>query len=178
MPLTVRLNKILIYAHEEAGRLCNKEVLPEHLLLGIIRLQEGTAYDLLLRTGWSPEDAKLNLDEVLQESSTDILRIADNEAKSYNDEATGSIHLLLAILHERINHAAIYLEATWDITYDRIAELYPKRHVAPQAGTGQSSDVEDEPRKTDTTRLKKERKSPNGTPSLDKYGRDFASQKE
>ena len=189
MPLTVRLNKILIYAHEEAGRLCNKEVLPEHLLLGIIRLQEGTAYDLLLRTGWSPEDAKLNLDEVLQESSTDmvqpitrstqverILRIADNEAKSYNDEATGSIHLLLAILHERINHAAIYLEATWDITYDRIAELYPKHHVAPQAGTGQSSDVEDEPRKTDTTRLKKERKSPNGTPSLDKYGRDLTTQ--
>lgn len=189
MPLTVRLNKILIYAHEEAGRLCNKEVLPEHLLLGIIRLQEGTAYDLLLRTGWSPEDAKLNLDEVLQESSTDmvqpitrstqverILRIADNEAKSYNDEATGSIHLLLAILHERINHAAIYLEATWNITYDRIAELYPKHHVAPQAGTGQSSDVEDEPRKTDTTRLKKERKSPNGTPSLDKYGRDLTTQ--
>ena len=111
MPQTVRLNKILIYAREEAGRLCNKEVLPEHLLLGIIRLQEGTAYDTLVRTGWSPEDAKLNLDEALKESATDmvqpitrstqverILRIADNEAKSYNDEATGSIHLLLAIL--------------------------------------------------------------------------------
>ena len=189
MPQTVRLNKILIYAREEAGRLRNAEVLPEHLLLGIIRLQEGTAYDMLMRTGWSPEDAKLNLDEALQENATDmvqpitrstqverILRIADNEAKSYNDEATGSIHLLLAILHERINHAAIYLEATWDITYDRIAELYPKRHVAPQAGTGQSSEVEDEPRKTDTTRPKKERKSPNGTPALDKYGRDLTAQ--
>lgn len=189
MPQTVRLNKILIYAREEAGRLCNKEVLPEHLLLGIIRLQEGTAYDTLVRTGWSPEDAKLNLDEALKESATDmvqpitrstqverILRIADNEAKSYNDEATGSIHLLLAILHERINHAAIYLEATWDITYERIAELYPKHHVAPQAGTGQSSEVEDEPRKTDTTRPKKERKSPNGTPALDKYGRDLTAQ--
>lgn len=189
MPQTVRLNKILIYAREEAGRLCNTEILPEHLLLGIIRLQEGTAYDMLLRTGWSPEDAKLNLDEALRTETTDlvqpitrstqverILRIADNEAKSYNDEATGSIHLLLAILHERINHAAIYLEATWDITYDRITELYPKRHIAPQAGMGQSSEVEDEPRKTDTTRSKKERKSPNGTPALDKYGRDLTTQ--
>ena len=43
MPQTVRLNKILIYAREEAGRLCNTEVLPEHLLLGILRLQEAIA---------------------------------------------------------------------------------------------------------------------------------------
>ena len=189
MPQTVRLNKILIYAREEAGRLCNKEVLPEHLLLGIIRLQEGTAYDLLLRTGWSPEDAKLNLDEALQSESSDlvqpvtrsaqverILRIADAEAKSYNDEATGSIHLLLAMLHERINHVAIYLETTWDITYDTIAALYPKKHVAPQAGTGQSSEVEDEPRKADAKRTRREQKSPNGTPALDKYGRDLTAQ--
>ena len=141
MPQTVRLNKILIYAREEAGRLRNKEVLPEHLLLGIIRLQEGTAYDILMRTEWSPEDAKLNLDEALKEESTDlmqpvtrsvqverILRIADSEAKLYNEEATGSIHLLLAILHERINRAAIYLESVWNITYESIAALYPKKH--------------------------------------------------
>ena len=189
MPQTVRLNKILIYAREEAGRLSNPEILPEHLLLGIIRLQEGTAYDMLMRTGWSPEDAKLNLDQALYTEPMDtiqpitrstqverILRIADNEAKLYNEEATGSIHLLLAILHERINHAAIYLETTWDITYDRIAELYPKLRVAPQSGTGQSSEVEDEPRKTEQTRTKKERKSPHGTPALDKYGRDLTAQ--
>lgn len=189
MPQTVRLNKILIYAREEAGRLRNKEVLPEHLLLGIIRLQEGTAYDILMRTEWSPEDAKLNLDEALKEESTDlmqpvtrsvqverILRIADSEAKLYNEEATGSIHLLLAILHERINRAAIYLESVWNITYESIAALYPKKHSAPQAGMDQSSDVEDEPRESKSSRPTKERKSPHGTPSLDKYGRDLTAQ--
>ena len=187
MPQTVRLNKILIYAREEAGRLCNTEVLPEHLLLGILRLQEGTAYDMLLRAGLLPEDTKLNLDEVLQMERSDmvqpvtrspqverILRIADSEAKLYNEEATGSIHLLLAILHERINHAAIYLETVWSITYDSIVALYPKQRVAPQSGSGQSSEVE-EPRKTETKRTSKEQESTHGTPALDKYGRDLTA---
>jgi len=178
----------LIYAREEAGRLCNTEVLPEHLLLGILRLQEGTAYDMLLRAGLLPEDTKLNLDEVLQTERSDmvqpvtrspqverILRIADSEAKLYNEEATGSIHLLLAILHERINHAAIYLETVWSITYDSIVALYPKQRVAPQSGSGQSSEVE-EPRKTETKRTtSKDQKSSHGTPALDKYGRDLTA---
>ena len=45
MPLTTRLNKILLYARDEAERLQNQEVLPEHLLLAILRLGEGVAYE-------------------------------------------------------------------------------------------------------------------------------------
>ena len=45
MIVTQNLNKILYYAHDEAERLRNKTVEPEHLLLAIIRLGEGSAYD-------------------------------------------------------------------------------------------------------------------------------------
>ena len=137
MPLTSRLNKILIYSREEAERLMNSTIEPEHLLLGIFRLQEGTAYDLLLRAGCVPEDAKGQLDNKLFNSDTQmassisrspvvekILRIAENEARQYNAEAVGSVHLLLAILHERINTAAAYLESRWAISYEKMEELY------------------------------------------------------
>ena len=190
MPQTVRLNKILIYSREEAGRLQNAQVEPEHLLLGILRLQEGYAYDFLLRAGWDPEKAKQHLDGSLRMRATGIvqdvsrsqqveriLRVADVEARSYNDEAVGSLHLLLAILHERINSAARYLETQWSITYDRIAELYPKQQTTPKSGLGQSSDVEDGPeQKEPQGRKTKEHKNASGTPSLDKYGRDLTAQ--
>ena len=53
MIVTQNLNKILYYAHDEAERLRNKTVEPEHLLLAIIRLGEGSAY----RRAWYPSGA-------------------------------------------------------------------------------------------------------------------------
>jgi len=189
MPQTVRLNKILIYSREEAERLQSPQIESEHLLLGIIRLAEGRAYDLLLRAGMHPGDTKLHLDEALKEAKTDlmepirrsveverILRIAEGEARQYNDEAVGSVHLLLAILHEKINGAAVYLESAWDITYDTIAQLYPKQQTIPRGGNGQSSDVEDAPQQAHQEHKTRERKSTSGTPALDKYGRDLTKQ--
>ena len=190
MPQTVRLNKILIYAREEAGRLQNTQVLPEHLLLGVIRLGEGTAYNLLLRAGLYPAEAKSRLDEALRTPDSDllepvtrsvaverILRIAEGEARQYNDEAVGSIHLLLAILREHINKAAAYLESEWNITYDRIVELYPKKMITPKNGAGQTSEVEDAPQQpNENERHSRERRQSSATPSLDKYGRDLTRQ--
>ncbi len=184
MPQTVRLNKILLYARDEAERLLNTQVQPEHLLLGMVRLNEGKAFDALLQLGWVPDEAKRQLDEALRQdepliepisrsTAVDrILRIAEVEARTYNHEAVGSIHLLLAILHEHINRAAAYLESTWNITYERVEELFPKPQPQPRDGMGQSSDVEDDPeggkRRETTTR-----KSAHGTPALEKYGRDL-----
>ena len=192
MPLTSRLNKILIYSREEAERLQNPTIEPEHLLLGIFRLHEGTAFDLLVRAGCEINDAKLHLDEAMFHAQSDtmfaeitrstdverILRIAENEARQYNAEAVGSIHLLLAILHERVNSAAAYLESTWAISYDKIVELYPKQQTIPRGGAGQSNDVEDAPRNnaSQSERKSHERRNASATPSLDKYGRDLTKQ--
>lgn len=192
MPLTTRLNKILIYAREEAGRLMNPTIEPEHLLLGIFRLHEGTAYDLLVRAGCETHDAKLHLDEAMQDVTTEtvpveikrssdverILRIAENEARQYSAEAVGSVHLLLAILHERINAAAVYLEAAWEISYEKIEELYPKQQTIPRSGAGQSNGVEDAPRNnsSQSERKSRDRRNASATPSLDKYGRDLTKQ--
>lgn len=188
MPLTVRLNKILTYAREEAERLQNTFVQPEHLLLGILRLGEGQAYVTLHELGWNETLAKQQLDEALGGATSDliqpasrspqverILRVADSEAKLMQAQAVGSIHLLMAILHERINRAAAYLESTWGITYDRVLERQqnvkiPMRDAAPMA-----DDVVDGSEQEQSRQFGKQRNN-SATPTLDKYGRNLTRQ--
>ena len=187
-PLTVRLNKILIYARDEAERLQNTQILPEHLVLGILRLAEGQAFDLLRKAGLSAEEAKGNLDIALQQEQRDtiepitrsvqvesIMRIAEGISREYRADAVGSAHLLLAILRHRINRAALYLANAWGITYEQIVELYAQPHAttqSPSAGMGQGSDVEDsKPRRSQTNAGKV-----GTTTALDKYGHDLTKQ--
>lgn len=188
MPLTVRLNKILIFARDEAERLQNRQILPEHLVLGILRLAEGTAYDLLNKAGLAVDDAKQDIDVALEREQVDtiepitrstqvesIMRIAEGICREYQAEAVGSVHLLLAILRHRTNRAALYLANSWGINYEQIVELFAKPHTTlqtPLAGMGQSSGVEDS---------KPRRPQPNPgkigtTTALDKYGHDLTKQ--
>ena len=46
---TNNLNTILLYAQQEAQRLGNSEVLPDHLMLRILRLANGNAFELLIQ---------------------------------------------------------------------------------------------------------------------------------
>lgn len=183
MPQTIRLNQILSYAREEAERLGNTRVEAEHLLLGLLRLGEGVGYDVLVRAGLVMDDVKHQLDEALQAPPSDvlepvtrsntverILRIADSEARACGDEATGSIHLVLGILREHVNRAAAYLESSWDVHYDTIAQLYPRTQSMPR-GAMAPDDVVDRNPQRDNARPTG--KNPHGTPSLEKYGHDL-----
>ena len=92
MIITPNLNKILIYAQDEAERLQSREIQPEHMLLAIFRLIECSAYDLLLRAQFKPEEAKEPLEDAVRGSEElenpveqspqveRILRIADEIA--------------------------------------------------------------------------------------------------
>ncbi len=188
MPLTIRLNKILIFARDEAERLQNQQILPEHLLLAILRLAEGDAYNLLLKAGVQPDVVKQNIDAALAEEAQEmvspvtrsslvesILRIAEGISREYHAEAVGSAHLLLAILRQRINRASIYLVSNWNLSYEQMVELYAKPHStisAPTAGMGQGSDVEDgRPQRPQANSSKV-----GTTTALDKYGHDLTKQ--
>lgn len=189
MPQTVRLNKTLILARQEAERLQNKEVVSEHLLLALLRLREGVAYEVLVHCGLDIEEAKRQLDEALQGPPSDllqpatrsaqverILRIAESESRQCEDDAVGTIHLLLAIAHEHINRAAAYLEATWNISYSTICAAYPKTQTA-RAGANLDNNVADAPEGESAQSHTYAKKNKN-TPALEKYGRDLTRQAE
>lgn len=186
---TNNLNTILLYAQQEAQRLGNSEVLPDHLMLGILRLANGKAFELLMQAGLNPVELKRAIDERLMQASANetqkmsraslrILRLMQIEAKIYHAEECGSVHLLLGLLRERVNYPAMFIEQQFGIDYERIEGLYPKPQPLPQDGSNLDSEfageqpfewgVKSQEQRTKTSKT--------GTPALDKYGRDLTAQ--
>lgn len=189
MQQTNNLHTILLYAQQEAQRLGNEEILPDHMLLGILRLAEGKAFELLMQAGLNPAEVKRAIDERLMQASTAatptmsrsskrILRLMMIEARSYHAEECGSAHLLMGILRERVNYPAMFVEQQFGIDYERIEGLYPKPQPLPQDGANLDSEFAGEqPFSWEAKNQESGTKtSKNGTPALDKYGRDLTAQ--
>ena len=169
---------------EEAERLCSSAIEPEHMLLAIIRLGEGSAYDLLLRADFRAEEAKASIEnsirgeehpeKLLRNAQVDrILRIAESISREYKAEVVCTAHVLLAILREQINTAASYLEDVWGISYEQLVEIYGQPHYTfqtPTNGANQMGDVNDAPWQPQQPQQKGKK---NSTSALDKYGRDL-----
>ena len=190
MEQTPNFNTILHFACEEAGRLGSTEVMPDHLMLGILRLASGKAYELLMQAGMDPVELKKKIDERLrQEQSTQvqklsrsserIVRLAGIEARSYQTEECGSVHLILAIMRDRVNFPAMYLEQQHGIDYECIERLYPKPDPLPQ---GELTTDEHTERETNIhifgpgINETRSSKGKTDTPALTKYGRDLTTQ--
>ena len=189
MQQTNNLHTILLYAQQEAQRLGNSEVSPDHLMLGILRLGDGKAFELLMQAVLNPVELKRSIDERLMQTATSeatkmsraserILRLMLIEARLYHAEECGSVHLLLGILRERVNYPAMFVEQQFGIDYERIEGLYPKPQPLPQDGSNLDSEFEgDQPFSWEKREVKSEKRdSKTGTPALDKYGRDLTAQ--
>jgi ATP-dependent Clp protease ATP-binding subunit ClpC len=158
-------------------------------MLGILRLANGKAFELLMQAGLNPVELKRAIDERLMQASTNeiqkmsraslrILRLMQIEAKIYHAEECGSVHLLLGLLRERVNYPAMFIEQQFGIDYERIEGLYPKPQPLPQDGNNLDSEFAGEQpfewgAKSQEQRTKT---SKTGTPALDKYGRDLTAQ--
>ena len=191
MQQTNNLHTILTYAREEAGRLGNIEIMPDHMLLGILRLGTGKAFELLMQAGLDPAECKRRIDERLRQAestqtqklsraSERIIRLTGIEARSYQAETCGSVHLLMGLLRDRINYPAMYLEQQHGIDYECIERLYPKPDPLPQ---GELTLDGDTTRERETTihifgpeMGDRKQKGKTDTPALTKYGRDLTLQ--
>lgn len=191
MQQTPNLHTIFSYASEEAGRLGNPEIMPDHLLLGIIRLGAGKAFELLMQAGMDPVECKRKIDERLRQTETTqtqklsraserVVRLTGIEARSYQAETCGSVHLLMGLLRDRINYPAMYLEEQHGIDYECIERLYPKPDPLPQG----ELTLNEQPQERETTihifgpdmGNSKKQKGKTDTPALTKYGRDLTAQ--
>ena len=191
MQQTPNLHTIFSYASEEAGRLGNAEIMPDHLLLGIIRLGAGKAFELLMQAGMDPVECKRKIDERLRQTETTqtqklsraserVVRLTGIEARSYQAETCGSVHLLMGLLRDRINYPAMYLEQQHGIDYECIERLYPKPDLLPQG----ELTLDEQPQERETTihifgpdmGNSKKQKGKTDTPALTKYGRDLTAQ--
>jgi ATP-dependent Clp protease ATP-binding subunit ClpC len=69
LDLSPGTQQVLEYAVEEARRMGHHYIGTEHLLLGLVRYNEGVAMDVLRKMGITPEQVRRQTRRVLQESS-------------------------------------------------------------------------------------------------------------
>ncbi|EID85416.1 ATPase with chaperone activity, ATP-binding subunit [Treponema sp. JC4] len=112
---SLRARKIvLILAQDEARQLGSKEILPEHVLLAMLRLKEGIGFTTLtklnvnlmrfeesLEDSFATTEKTPTLDQIPQSQRlNNLLRIADYEATALSNSYVGTEHLLLAAVKE------------------------------------------------------------------------------
>ena len=68
-----RISDIIAYSKEEANRLCNNVVTPEHLLLGMLRDGEGNAIEVLLKLNVDLQEIKAQIEEAVKQNTLNFV---------------------------------------------------------------------------------------------------------
>lgn len=204
---TQQVSDIVVYGKEEANRLQNDHIEPEHLLLGIMRDGECKAAEILKSFYLDLKGIKNELEIQLREKSiqenysqditfseeaSKILTLSKLEAKLMNNEKVDTPHILLAIMRDNQNNAYKILEKN-DVTYEKIIDRL-KQEEAPFDGLDFNDDEEEEgigrrgnaDKSNDgfgssanrQTTQTEQKQAEGGTPYLDNYGIDLTKAAE
>lgn len=186
-----RLKNILLFSGEEAVRLCESSIMPEHLLLGLLREGSGRAIDILKQLGIDTKNLKKEIEERSSNKNTqcdipnnismhsttqDVLRFMYLEARSLNSKQTDTEHLLLAILKESNNVGKQILQEK-SVDYYSVRNILDKKQESSlQNSVPTEDDFDDEFESFDDNKeVKTSQKNTNtsDTPALDKFGFDL-----
>ena len=191
-----RVSEVLAFSREEATRLASNTVGPEHLLLGILRGSGGPVNELFARHNTDIEAMRAQLEELakahaqhepmannemaLNEMANNILKLAVLEARIQNTQTVDVQHLLLAMLHDRVDNGAKQVLESNNLNYEDTLAYLQKRAMPSQDSLGLSDDEEDEPMPGNSGAQRNERaqatqtaKGNGKTPILDSFSTDL-----
>jgi ATP-dependent Clp protease ATP-binding subunit ClpC len=192
-----RVNDILGYSKEEAIRLGNSHISPEHLFLGILREGEGVAVDILLNNGVDLLMLKGSIEKSIKadkpvtmadndilpllKSTERVLRLVHIEAKAMKTRVIDTEHLLMAILRDESNLVTRFLTEL-DIDYSLVKKAVEASNPAAQADYPRDEDDEGMfsnpgPGKQQPGGQQAQRSS-SETPVLDNFGIDLTKAAE
>ncbi|HOU67432.1 MAG TPA: ATP-dependent Clp protease ATP-binding subunit [Paludibacteraceae bacterium] len=192
-----RVKDVLAYSKEEAERLGNNYIGPEHLLLGIIRDGEGPAIDALLSMKVdiakiksfieskirTDNESSIGMDIPLTSATEKILKVVCLEARALRSDIIDTDHLLLAIMKNNVSIATEALQSE-KVNYASFLAMI-KKDIRMSAGI-EDEDEFDEPQfskgnnkeKGSTFGATTAQKSDNQTPVLDNFGSDMTKAAE
>ncbi len=152
-----RVKDILGYSKEEAIRLGNSHISPEHLFLGILRDGEGVAIEILINQGIDLMGLKGSLEKSIKvespvpvadhevipllRSTERILKLVYLEAKALKSSTIESEHLLLAILKDE-NALVTRFLSEMDVDYQSVKRMVEAE--SPSAKADYPRDEDDE----------------------------------
>ena len=178
---TPRAQQVLALARKEADRFNHNFVGTEHLLLGLIKLGQGVAVNVLQKMGLDLETVRQEV-EKLSNAGPDlkqvgnipytprvkkVLSLASKEAKALNHTYVGTEHILLGLLREGDGVAAKVLKGL-DIDIEAVRqeilkELDPNfQNQGEEAAGGEGGEKKEG-----------DKKGENKTPALKAFGRDL-----
>ena len=178
---TPRAQQVLALARKEADRFNHNFVGTEHLLLGLIKLGQGVAVNVLQKMGLDLETVRMEVEKQVGTGPDQkmmgnipytprvkkVLALAAKEAKALNHTYVGTEHILLGLLREGDGVAARVLK-NLDVDIEQARQEILKE-LDPNFTAQEEHAGEGAPEKPAQTEKKGEIK----TPALKAFGRDL-----
>jgi len=187
---TPRAQQVLALARKEADRFNHNYVGTEHILLGLIKLGQGVAVNVLQKMGLDLETVRMEVEKQVGTGPDTkvtgnipytprvkkVLALASKEAKALHHSYVGTEHILLGLLREGDGVAARVLKSL-EVDIERarqevLKELDPnfEEGAEPQGGMEETSSAG--PESTPSAGAAPGRKDLK-TPALKAFGRDL-----
>src|SRR6201984_846179 len=171
---TPRAQQVLQLARKEADRFNHNYVGTEHLLLGLIKLGQGVAVNVLQKMGLDLETVRMEVEKQVGSGPETkivgnvpytprvkkVLALAGKEAKALNHSYVGTEHILLGLLREGEGVAARVLKSL-ELDIERTKNEIQKE-LDPNFTPAESEEGGGEPSRKDVK-----------TPALRAFGRDL-----
>jgi ATP-dependent Clp protease ATP-binding subunit ClpC len=179
---TPRAQQVLALARKEADRFNHNFVGTEHLLLGLIKLGQGVAVNVLQKLGLDLETVRMEVEKQVGTGPDQkmignipytprvkkVLALASKEAKNLNHTYVGTEHILLGLLREGDGVAARVLK-NLDVDIEQTRQEILKELDPQFAGSEESQGSGGDP----SPERQPEKKGEIKTPALKAFGRDL-----
>ncbi len=194
-----KVKDVLTYSKEEAIRLGNSHISPEHILLGILREGEGLAVDILVNQGVDLSMLKGSLERSIKvdnpikisdndilpllKSTERILKLVHLEAKALKSDIIDTEHLLLAILKEENSFVTRFLSEL-NVDYQTVRQVAEAENPLPRADFPREDEDEEagfargDQGKGQQGAMSHSTKTSSDTPVLDNFGIDLTKAAE
>jgi len=181
---TPRAQQVLALARKEADRFNHNFLGTEHLLLGLIKLGQGVAVNVIQKMGLDLETVRMEVEKQVGTGPDQkmignipytprvkkVLALASKEAKALNHTYVGTEHILLGLLREGDGVAAKVLK-NLDVDIEQCRQEILKE-LDPNF-TGEESSIPTEASSGEKAAAGAEKKGEVKTPALKAFGRDL-----
>ena len=158
-------NLLLDAGKRKAEKLHSNQLLPEHILLGLLDMPKSRAYALLTELNVPLDDLRSYIeaelmDVVDEENDTDeaharrnypmsdklevLLKRAVMESKMRGSDVTGTEHLLLAFLHDPLEGYIYTILKNMNVNYQIVDKMVHTERISPKMGPDFAEDDDDD----------------------------------
>lgn len=187
---SARIRDVISFSKEEAERLGNRFISPEHLMLGILREGEGAAIQIMEHLNVDLTEIRDEIEESLKEkepyksdqlpllkSTERVLKLVHLEAKALKSKKINTGHLLLALLKEK-NSILGDIMSKKQIDYQNIRHLMEKPKPKAKAEYPEDDDNDSPFSGSSDNPHSGQAKGGSETPVLDNFGIDITKAAE